>query len=213
VIWHHLSHAHLVPLCGVAYSIPHIISIVTPYYEAGNVINYLRKKGKEPLLKLVRDVAAGLHYLHSKSVLHKDLRGTKVLVDAEGNARITDIGLGPVLVNHAFTTVNMAGVGRWQAPEVILDEEENPNGPYTRASDVYAFAMLIVEMITLERPFSHQKSDTGVVLKVVQGDRPRKPDNLDEVQSQLWLLAQHCWVQNPAQRPDMAEVHDKLQVL
>ncbi|TFK47968.1 kinase-like protein, partial [Heliocybe sulcata] len=209
--WTTMGHPNIVPLIGVAYSIPHIISVVTPYYEAGNVVSYLQKNDKQPLVKLVRDAAAGLQYLHSKSVLHKDLCGTKVLVDPGGHARLTEIGLGPVLVNHAFTTVNMAGVARWQAPEVILDAEDDPNGPYTKASDVYAFAMLIVEMITLERPFSHQRSDTGVVLKAVQGDRPRKPDNLDETQLKLWTLAERCWAPEPGQRPDMTEVYENLQ--
>jgi len=66
-------------------------------------------------------------------------------VDDERNARLVDFGLVPVLSTTTFTTTNVVGPARWQAPEVFQTAEED-GLPFTRETDVFSFAMFCVEV-------------------------------------------------------------------
>jgi hypothetical protein len=90
------------------------------------------------------------------------------------------------------------------------------DSPFTTQSDVYSFAMLGVEMVTRDRPFNHRKMDTIVILDVTRGRRPRRPTagapgaaNLSLV-DRLWPIFEACWAQNPAERPGMRRVCERL---
>ncbi|TFK51245.1 kinase-like protein [Heliocybe sulcata] len=211
--WYRLSHANIVQFLGLSYDVPHHIGLVVPYYENANVIEYLaaHSNGERELVHLTLGAAAGLAYLHEHGVVHTDLRGCNVLVDGDGNARLTDIGLSPVFSGNNFTTANPALASRWQAPEVLQFEGPEDVSAYTLASDVYAFGMLLVEMITLKPPFSHRKQDTVVIFDVIKGQRPHKPPELDQVRDAFWQLAEECWKEEPAARPSSSAVFDWLQ--
>ena len=66
-------------------------------------------------------------------------------MDDEENARLVDFALVPVLSSTTFTTTNVVGPARWQAPEVFLTEEED-DLPFTLKTDVFSFSMFSVEV-------------------------------------------------------------------
>ena len=106
------------------------------------------------------DIAEGLYFLHSRNVVHGDLKGVRdrfephfaviltrvqsnILLDADSHARITDFGLTKVTQNldSIRSASNDQGhMGRWTAPE-ILNEEET----HSKEGDVFSFAMVMVE--------------------------------------------------------------------
>jgi len=88
---------------------------------------------------------------------------------------------------------------RYSAPELI--EEENV--PVTANSDTYSFALLVLECITEEKPFSHIRHDGAVVhARITKRQCPLRPD----VSDSLWDLMMHCWSIDPGSRPTMERV-------
>ena len=107
------------------------------------------------------DVAEGLNYLHYCNVIHGDLKGvggyfgsyfttaltpsqSNVLVDATGRAQITDFGLAMVTQNldsMRSTSNEHDHSGRWIAPEIWTGQ-----GTYSKQADVFAFAMVAIEV-------------------------------------------------------------------
>ena len=82
----------------------------------------------------------------------------------------------------------------------------------SKAADVFAFAMFSVEVFTGKIPFGEQKNE-AVVVRISQGGRPEMPENAQEVglTSDMWVLLESCWQQNPNKRPSMGEVVRKWQ--
>jgi len=112
-------------------------------------------------------------------------------------------------------TVSSGGIVRYLAIELI----EDPSGRATMNSDTYSFAMLILECITEEAPFSSLSRDQAVVhARVAKRQSPprpgtrledsKDPENLKNcVSDELWDLMTRCWSEKPEDRPTMEYVH------
>ena len=101
------------------------------------------------------------------------------------------------------------GYVRYIAPEHI----EDFNAPATTHSDTYSFAMLILECITEEVPFSNLARDAAVLhARTSKGQCPPRPDE-DYYRGDrrfpdgLWELVVRCWAAKSDQRPTMEQVH------
>ena len=77
----------------------------------------------------------------------------------------------------------------------------------SKPADVFAFAMLAVEVFTGKMPFDKQKNE-AVVLSILRGDRPEMPKDAHAVglTSEVWKLLESCWRQDPKKRPTMEEI-------
>ena len=77
----------------------------------------------------------------------------------------------------------------------------------SKPADVFAFAMVVVEVFTGKLPFEGQK-DEAVLLRILEGGRPEMPRNAQAVglTEEMWKLLEACWQQNPKKRPTMKEV-------
>lgn len=101
------------------------------------------------IFRQLRQVASGLKYLHDNGVVHADLSGNNVLIDDEGNARLTDFGRARLLDAEGFITSLFAGSVDFVAPELFTQVETEgraDNSDFSPRSDVYAFAMLTFQV-------------------------------------------------------------------
>ena len=118
---------------------------------------------------------------------------------------------------------------RWFAPELCCAP-----GILSTASDVFAYAMTVLEvcsipetlfsfatlltfnpqLMTGEHPFSHIKRTPEVLIRMQQGDRPRRPTDPEiaarGLDDNLWRLLEQCWQEDPAVRPKIEEVLSRL---
>ncbi|KAK9917057.1 hypothetical protein WJX75_000396 [Coccomyxa subellipsoidea] len=159
------------------------------------------------------DITAGMIYLHSLGVVHSDLKGANVLLksaprtaaDARGFVcKIADFGLSRVLgANRTHVSTNSHGTVSHQAMEVLHD------GRIARSSDVYSFAMIMLEMIT-GVPVYEGFSSSQILYQVFNGARPHMPDGLPAGYKQL---IEDCWHSEHNARPTFVAVHERLRSL
>ncbi|KAG2108624.1 kinase-like domain-containing protein, partial [Suillus discolor] len=90
----------------------------------------------------VREIAAGLQYLHDKDIVHGDLTDTHVLVSSDGRLCLGGFGLSMILAEYDNPTFNSCHSGnvRWAAPE-LFDEYAKP----TKASDIYSYGCIMMQ--------------------------------------------------------------------
>jgi len=173
--------------------------------ENGNIVQFLEKKPDANRLVLLAQVASGLLYLHSlnPSLVHGDIKAANILIKKDEEACLTDFGLVSVAqsANFATTFSNQEGGSvRWMAPE--LHQE---SGKKTRESDVYAFGMTTLEVLTSQVPFPSLTMDFQVVMAVCGGKQPDKPEH-PIISDGLWELMCRCWATDYMCRPSIAEV-------
>ncbi|KIM71467.1 hypothetical protein PILCRDRAFT_830314 [Piloderma croceum F 1598] len=205
-IWCALKHPNVTDFLGLSYEVPFSAAVVLPYYSKGNSLEFVKRGTNPDVLKLIRGAGKGLKYLHEQSppIIHADIRACNVLVDDAGNARLVDFGLVPVLSIPSLTPSDELGPARWQAPEVLLPDEDE-NLPFTLHSDVFSFSMFAVELLTKKCPFYHRKKDTEVIREIIKGLRPYKPTE-SPLADQLWPILQECWAQAPGDRPGISTI-------
>jgi serine/threonine protein kinase len=135
-----------------------------------------------------------------------------IVIDREGHARLTEYGLAPVNSEPKFATAGTPGAhgtSRWLAPECIGGPRKGA-GTFvieSKPADVFAFAMVAVEVFTDKIPFEGHNNEAAM-LQISQGNRPKIPGNAQEVglTGEMWKLLEICWRQSPKERPAMEEV-------
>jgi len=198
-VWKRLEHRNIVPLLGVTSDPLQLVSEWTPSEE---LIEYIAKHPAADRLGLLSDVAEGLHFLHSRNIVHGNIKGQNILVDDTGLARITDFGLATVARNPdsiRSTSENQGHTARWTAPEIL-----NEKGTLGKEGDVFSFAMVMIEGFTGAVPFDGSLPAVAMVA-IMDGKRPPRPTH-QAFTDQLWQLTQRCWDQNPHSRPEVSEV-------
>lgn len=212
LVWKRLSHDHVLQFHGVDKT-NFQLSLVYDWADHGNIMQHLDSNPRDSRPRLLREVAEGLHYLHLYGVVHGDLKGTNVLISRNGHARLSDYGLMPIQSNHAFmvaATPGVVGISRWLAPELIDPPRKKgyQQPPATEQADIFAFAMLCIEVFTGELPFGDVRHETAILM-IVRGQRPEKPADAEDrlgLTPEMWKFIQKCWHQHPTKRPDINTV-------
>ena len=130
---------------------------------------------------------------------------------------MTEYGLAPINSDPKFNveaTPGAVGTSRWLAPEMI-NPSRDANGMLvveSKPADIFAFAMVVVEVFTGKIPFGEEKNE-AVVLRISQGGRPEMPENARAVglTRDIWKLLESCWQQDTRKRPTIEEVMRKWQ--
>jgi len=185
----------------------------------GNILLYLEKHPTQERLPLVAQSAHGLQYLHqlNPALVHGDMKASNILIDDAGRPRLTDFGLITFSSTQSVRTTQDAsdarGSVRWMAPELFMS-----NNSQSRASDVYAFGMTILEVYTGKPPFSTNGyiNDIQVLVAVNSGVMPKRPTTQTLVcalSDELWGLVERCWQSHPDERPNLNRITEELDSL
>jgi len=161
----------------------------------------LRIKDSKPKLKAIkgwcREILKGLKYLHEQSspIIHRDIKCDNIFINTNiGGIKIGDLGLATPL-NKEYAE-SLVGTYQYMAPE-LYDEK------YTTKVDVYAFGMCLLEMVTLEIPYSECSNPGIVYMKVTNGILPESLKRIEDEEVKdiiLWCLS------NEKKRPTVQQL-------
>ncbi|XP_061980664.1 probable receptor-like protein kinase At1g80640 isoform X4 [Populus nigra] len=170
-------------------------------------------------MKIAVDVARGLEYLHEHCdppVVHRDLKSSNILLDSNFNAKLSDFGLA-VASGIQNKYIKLSGTLGYVAPEYLLD------GKLTDKSDVYAFGVLLLELLIGRKPVEKMSPDhfQFIVSWAMPrlADRSKLPNVVDPVIKdttnlkhlyQVAAVAVLCVQQEPSYRPLITDVLHSL---
>jgi len=207
-------------LFGIVAEAPHF-ALVMELYEGGT-LEALLADPNVPLTWLQRvtlgqGVASGLEYLHTRPrpTIHGDLKSVNVLLTSRsGDAivKICDFGLsltkssttGSTMAGAAPGSAAMYGTLLWMAPEQMKGAVRA-----NKASDVYSFGLLLLELATRRPPWQNALPSV-VPMLVLSGQRPDVPA---DVPAGLASLIRDCWAAEPGARPTMTGALHRLDVI
>jgi hypothetical protein len=149
---------------------------------------------------LILGIALGMRYIHSKGIIHGDLKPSNILVTGCGEALISDFGLSRPECPDYTLTPDSATVN-YSAPE-LFEEDALP----TRKVDIYAFGLLVYEILTETAVFPTSEGAMPNMKRILSGKLPPIPDECGPV---MQALIPRCWSRDPKQRPTFDEmIHD-----
>ncbi|KAF7347165.1 PINc domain-containing protein [Mycena venus] len=201
LVWKELRHPHILPFLGIDEdTFPSPLCMVSPWMEHGTVLKYLEEYGHASVDKLLCEIAQGLQYLHSRDIVHGDLRGANILINEDWSACLADFGLSIFSDATSSMTTNRGGSPYWMAPELLNPDQFGLKFTRTPASDVYAFGCVCLELYTGRPPFSGQP-EPAALIKVISGDRPERPSSSPAMSDILWQHVSAYWTHEPSARP------------
>ncbi|POG61795.1 kinase-like domain-containing protein [Rhizophagus irregularis DAOM 181602=DAOM 197198] len=165
-----------------------------------NDFNWSRK------LIILFNIIRGLEKIHQKQMVHRDFHTRNILLNDinvndymnDSIIHISDMGLCGEVKNIDHND-NIYGVIPYVAPEVLKGK------PYTQASDIYSFGMIMYFVATGKQPFDDCAHDEFLVLNICNKIRPEIINELEAPKCYLDLMKK-CWDSNPDNRPKATEI-------
>ena len=204
-----LRHPHIAQILAICTEVGKYCMIIE-YMEGGSLFDYLHARVDidwNTKYRIAHETAIGLAVLHSRRILHRDLKSLNVLLDRHLTAKLTDFGLAKVKSETSSTTTagNSVGTVAWMAPECFARRAKT-----TEKTDIYAMGMILWELAAREIPWKDAAAPAIIIQWVLAGDKEDIPE--DTPPSYAALIAR-CWETDPARRPEAPEIVHALEAL
>ncbi|KAJ6155574.1 Protein kinase byr2 [Penicillium chermesinum] len=166
-----MHHPNIVQYLGTAADDQHL-NIFLEYVPGGSIATMLKQYNtfQEPLVKnFVRQILAGLAYLHSEGIIHRDIKGANILVDNKGGVKISDFGISKrVEATHLLgaRASGSAGTGGGLAR------------PSLQGTDIWSLGCLVVEMFSGAHPFPDSSQLQAIFAIGSNQARPPAPEHV-----------------------------------
>ncbi|KAJ8752505.1 hypothetical protein K2173_004793 [Erythroxylum novogranatense] len=209
-----LQHPNVVAFYGVVQDGPGgTLATVAEYMVDGSLKHVLLRKDRyldcRKRLLIAMDAAFGMEYLHSKNIVHFDLKCDNLLVNLKDSLRpickVGDFGLSKIKHN-TLVSGGVRGTLPWMAPELL-------NGNSSKVSDkvdVFSFGIVLWEILTGEEPYANMHYGAIIGGIVNNTLRPAIPSLCDP---EWKRLMEQCWAPNPASRPSFTDIASRLRVM
>ncbi|XP_065312391.1 mitogen-activated protein kinase kinase kinase 13-like isoform X2 [Dermacentor albipictus] len=193
-----LNHPNIVAFKGVCTQEP-CFCIVMEYCPYGQLYDALKNGRVIPPATVVewsKHIASGMNYLHSRSIIHRDLKSPNILISYNDVLKISDFGTSRQWSERS-TKMSFAGTVAWMAPEVIRNE------PCSEKVDIWSYGVVMWELLNCETPYKDVDSNAiiwGVGNNSLHLPVPATcPDGFR-------LLMRQCWSPKPRNRPSFRHI-------
>ncbi|XP_078431031.1 serine/threonine-protein kinase 52-like [Wolffia australiana] len=216
-VWHKLDHPNVTKFVGAIMGFSgleirteagqlgmpaNVYCVVLEYLPGGTLKSFLIRNSCKKLpfkvvMQIAIDLARGLSYLHSKKIVHRDVKTENMLMDKARVVKIADFGVARLEAQNPSDMTGETGTLGYMAPEVL-----NGN-PYNRKCDVYSFGICLWEIYCCDMPYpdlSFAEVSSAVVRQNLRPEIPRC------CPSALASVMKKCWDANPDRRLEMDEV-------
>ncbi|XP_074843852.1 receptor-interacting serine/threonine-protein kinase 1-like isoform X1 [Carettochelys insculpta] len=218
-----LSHNRVVKLLGIILEDGNY-SLVMEYVHKGNLMKVL-KTSTIPLSvkgRFILEIIEGMLYLNEQGLVHKDLKPENILVDDDFHIKIADLGVASFKswsrltkeetsrqrkIKSASKNASRSNAGTlfYMAPEHLRSVNTKP----VEKSDVYSFGIVLWAIFANKEPYENAISETHICFGIMQGNRPNTEEIADRCPREIIDLMEHCWQQEPENRPTFAEISQK----
>ncbi|KDO34247.1 STE/STE7 protein kinase [Saprolegnia parasitica CBS 223.65] len=146
------------------------VALALEYMDCGSLENVVRGHGggvPEPVLaNITLQLLIGLSYLKSKKRVHRDIKPSNILLNTNGEAKLTDFGIATELCNSIAMCGTFVGTFKYMSPERIRRD------PYSYASDIWSLGLVLMETATGQYPYHQHRTTIEMIQSVLEAPPP-----------------------------------------
>ncbi|WP_066318395.1 Stk1 family PASTA domain-containing Ser/Thr kinase [Bacillus sp. FJAT-29814] len=163
-----LAHPNIVNIYDVGEE-DDLYYIVMEYVDGTTLKQYIQQNSPlrvEETIGIMRELTSAISHAHHNHIIHRDIKPQNILIDHDGNVKITDFGIAMALTATSITQTNsVLGSVHYLSPE------QARGGMANRKSDIYSLGIVMFELLTGRLPFSGE-SAVSIALKHLQSETP-----------------------------------------
>ncbi len=205
-----LSHPNILPLHDSG-AVEGMLYYITPYASGESLRDLVRRRGRLPApeaVRILRDVARALAHSHRHGIIHRDIKPGNILLNAEGDALVSDFGVAKALAaaSEGDTTVSQQTTAAGLVlgtPAYIAPEQISEGDSVDHRADLYAFGVVAYELLGGSHPFAGRTTQELLAAHLAETPEPlvtRQPGT----PLALSVLIHHLLAKRPADRPSDA---------
>eukprot|EP00245_Coleochaete_scutata_P017378 TRINITY_DN8502_c0_g4_i2.p1 TRINITY_DN8502_c0_g4~~TRINITY_DN8502_c0_g4_i2.p1 ORF type:complete len:281 (-),score=48.87 TRINITY_DN8502_c0_g4_i2:71-913(-) len=198
-----LSHPNIVRYLGTDREGANL-NILLEYAPGGSVAAQLKAHGslsEEIVRRYTKEMLQGLDYVHQNKIIHRDIKGANLLLDANGTVKLADFGASKIFMNPDGTPsadfFTLKGTLSWMAPEVV-----KMTG-HRRRADIWSVGITVWEMLCGKPPYAFSNKQSGLYNIGTMTEAPQAPA---ELSADAQNFINSCLKLSPSERPSVKQL-------
>ena len=185
-------HPNLVEMIGYCEERPDrgSIFVLSKYVQGQNIDTYVKtyfssvNNRVEKICRLIIPVLDALEYIHSRGVVHRDVKPSNIMVENSQNVRLMDLGIARMNGGNKYSMMGFIGTPEYAAPEQIARSETNPV-QINNSTDLYSLGITLYELLDGNNPMVG-KADVDTLTNQMRSKLPGSNKIPSRVMSVLW---------------------------
>ncbi|MBM7647177.1 serine/threonine-protein kinase [Bacillus ectoiniformans] len=179
--------------------------LVMEYVDGMTLKEFIQKSPipVEKAIDVMKQLASAIAFAHHNSIIHRDIKPHNILIDHDGNVKITDFGIAMALSATSITQTNaVLGSVHYISPE------QARGGMATKKSDIYALGIVMFELLTGKLPFSGE-SAVSIAIKHLQTETPSLKEFQPGIPQSVENIVMKATAKDPLHRYETVEAMEE----
>ena len=166
------------------------IFILSHFVEGENIETYVKNfenslNRVEKVCNAICSVLDALDYVHSRGVIHRDVKPSNIMVENGSNVRLMDLGIARMNGGNRFSQFGFIGTPQYSAPEQIRREEGNTSTEINATTDIYELGITFYELLAGENPMDCEK-EVDTLAKQIDEPLPKSDCIPNRLMKVIW---------------------------